>query len=141
MILKINILLLVILTAISAKAQSISNIRINQEGDNVEIIYDLTGDQSGFFDIEITVTNENRPDILIIPKTLFGDIKNVSSGNNKKINWNVLSDYNELIGDGFLFKLNAKSNNMASNFSANSGTFTDERDGEVYKWVKIGTHI
>jgi hypothetical protein len=26
-------------------------------------------------------------------------------------------------------------------FEANSGTFTDERDGREYKWVKIGDQI
>ena len=26
-------------------------------------------------------------------------------------------------------------------FDANSGTFTDKRDGHVYKWVKIGQQI
>jgi len=41
----------------------------------------------------------------------------------------------------FLTDNNSLTNNPSSNFSANSGTFIDERDGEVYKWVKIGTQI
>jgi uncharacterized protein (TIGR02145 family) len=108
----------------------------------VLIIYDLTGGQpEETLNIEVTVSDNNGQSFLIIPKSLSGDLKDVTSGYNKKIIWDVLNDNKELTGEGFVFKLDAKSNNPASNFSANSGTFTDERDGVVYKWVKIGTHI
>jgi len=124
------------------KAQQITNIRVTQEVDNVIITYDLIGSQHGeTFNIEVTVSDNSGQSFLITPKSLSGDLKDVTPGNNKKIIWNVLKDRDELTGDGFIFKLNAKSNNPASNFSANSGTFIDARDGEVYKWVKIGTQI
>jgi hypothetical protein len=123
-------------------AQQITNIRVTQEVDNVVIIYDLTGVQpSETFNIEVTVSDNSGQSFLIIPKSLSGDLKDVTQGNNRKIIWNVLYDREELTGDEFVFKLNAKSNNKESNFSANSGTFIDSRDGEIYKWVQIGTQI
>jgi uncharacterized protein (TIGR02145 family) len=41
-------------------------------------------------------------------------------------------------GDQFVFQLVATENNP---YIGNSGTFIDTRDGQVYKWVKIGTQI
>jgi len=123
-------------------AQQITNIHVTQEVDNVVITYDLTGEQPGeTFNIEVTVSDNSGQSFLIIPKSLSGDLMDVSIGNNKKIIWEVLKDKEELTGEGFVFKLNAKSNKPINNFSTAAGTFTDERDGEVYKWVKIGTQI
>jgi uncharacterized protein (TIGR02145 family) len=115
-------------------AQQVANIRVTQEVDNVVITYDLTEGQSWeTFNIEVTVSDNRGQSFLIIPKSLTGDLMDVTAGNNKKIIWDVLNDREELTGDGFVFKLSFN--------ESFSGTFTDYRDEEVYIWIKIGKQI
>jgi uncharacterized protein (TIGR02145 family) len=131
------ILLFVFVQATVLFAQQIKNVRVTQDGDNVVIGYDLTGGQSGqSYDIEILVSGNRGQSFQIVPQALKGQLKEVLPGVNRKIVWDVLQDRDELAGDDFVFRLTVK-----DDLSDNSGTFTDERDGEVYKWVKIGGQV
>jgi uncharacterized protein (TIGR02145 family) len=131
------ILLFVFVQATVLFAQQIKNVRVTQDGDNVVIVYDLTGGQSGqSYDIEVLVSGNRGQSFQIVPQALKGQLKEVLPGVNRKIVWDVLQDRDELAGDDFVFRLTVK-----DDLSDNSGTFTDERDGEVYKWVKIGGQV
>ncbi len=140
--LKFLSILIFLFSFLALDAQQVENIRVTQEGDNVVIIYDISSDKAGqTFDIKVECSADGGNTFSIIPKTLTGDIKEVLAGNGKRIVWDVLSERQELAGDQFVFQLAATVNNPEDSYTGNSGTFTDARDGQVYKWIKIGTQI
>ncbi len=123
-------------------AQQVTNIRVAQEGDEVVITYDLSGGSAGeTFNIEVSASENRGQSFLIIPKSLRGDLNDQLTGTNKKIIWSVLNEQDQLTGDGFVFRLIAIPKIVRETFSGNSGTFTDRRDGETYKWVRIGNQV
>ena len=127
---------------LTIRAQQVTNIRVTQEGDNVVITYDVTSDKAGqTFDIKVECSADNGKTFSILPKALSGDLKGITAGTTKNIIWDVLSERQELTGDQFVFQLVATVKKPADSYSGNSGTFTDPRDGHVYKWVKIGNQI
>ena len=138
-------LLTLIIFAIATQnlhAQQVSNIRVSQEGDEVVITYDLSGSSAGeTFNIEVSASENRGQSFLVIPKSLRGDLNDQLPGTNKKIIWSVLRDRDNLTGDGFVFRVTAIPKVIRENFSGNTGTFTDQRDGEIYKWVRIGNQV
>ena len=123
-------------------AQQVTNIQVSQEGDEVVITYDLSGGSLGeTYNIEVSASENRGQSFLVIPKSLRGDLNDQLPGTNKKIIWSVLNDRDQLSGDGFVFLLTANPKVIMENFSGNSGTFTDPRDGETYKWVRIGSQV
>jgi formylglycine-generating enzyme required for sulfatase activity len=108
---KKNLILLLITTflAITAKAQQITNVQVEQDGDNVVIGYDITnGKQGQKFDISISVSADGGKTFTIIPLSISGDLKQIIAGTGKRITWNVLADRDETVGDYFVFKIIAK---------------------------------
>ena len=135
--LKFLFILIGFLSFFNISAQQVTNMAVTQEGDNVVITYDISSDKTGqTFDIKVECSTDNGKTFSITPLSITGDLKEVSTGNGKRIVWDVLSEGQELTGDKFVFQLALSNSN-----SGNSGTFTDPRDGHVYKWVKIGTQI
>jgi uncharacterized protein (TIGR02145 family) len=57
---------------------------------------------------------------------------NQHPGNNKEIIWDVLAEREKLSGE-IKFKIEAT--------PSNTGYFADKRDGQIYKWVKVGNQI
>jgi uncharacterized protein (TIGR02145 family) len=134
-------LLLLILLLVSAFlfSQKIENVHAEQQGKQVVITYDITGVQSGQkCDVKLYY-DQNGNDWKQAMNGLTGDIGSVSAGTNKMITWDVLQNLDRLVGRGFMFKVKAISN--VSNTNNDTGTFTDTRDGKIYKWVKIGNQI
>jgi len=118
-------------------SQDITNIRFEQEGKKVNIYYDLTGAKSGQkFDIKV-YCSENGGQTWSAPlRSVTGAVgKNQTSGYDKKITWDVLTDREKLTGD-VKFQIKAI---IAGGSGSSSGIFTDNRDGKKYKWVRIGT--
>lgn len=140
--LKLISILIALLPIIALHAQQVTNLQVTQEGDNVVINYDITSDKAGqTFDIKVECSTDGGKSFSILPQSLTGAIKDVSAGAGKRIVWDVLSERQELAGDQFVFQLVATVNNPTNSYSGDSGTFTDSRDGQVYKWVKIGTQV
>lgn len=134
---KHRIILIFLLPILALRAQQVINMKAIQEGDNVVITYDISSDKVGqTFDIKVECSADSGKTFTITPLTLTGDLKEISTGNGKRIVWDVLSERQELAGDQFVFQLD-----MSESNSGNSGTFTDPRDGNIYKWVKIGAQI
>ena len=135
--LKLLLILIGLMSFFTIFAQQVTNIKVTQEGDKVVINYDTSSERLGqTFDIKVECSNDNGKTFTITPLTLTGDLNDVSSGNGKRIVWDVLSERQELAGDQIVFQLV-----LSNSTSDNSGTFTDPRDGHVYKWVKIGAQI
>lgn len=89
MIYKHKILLLfALLLAIHVEAQNVSNVRVQQEGQDIAIYYDLDGKA----DISVRTVNLKYD---INSQYLNGDIGKVSEGKDKKIIWHVLKDMNK----------------------------------------------
>ena len=135
--LKFIFILFCFLLTLNLYAQQITNIKVTQEGDKVIINYDISGAKAGqTFDIKVECSDDGGKTFSISPKSLIGELTEVSTGTGKKIIWDVLSEKEELAGDHFIFQLVG-----SVSYSGNSGTFTDRRDGHVYKWVRIDDQV
>lgn len=139
--LKHLILLLTITAGMASTAQQVNNIRVSQEIDRVVIFYDLSGNTSDYYDVKVECSPDGGKSFNIFPVSLSGDLKSVKPGTGKRITWEVLQDQEELSSDKVVFRLIAVSDRPERLFSGNSGTFEDERDGHLYKWIKIGDLI
>jgi uncharacterized protein (TIGR02145 family) len=118
-----------------SSAQKIENIRTEQQAKKINIYYDITGTETGqTFDVKVYCSTDGGASWDEPLQSVTGDVgKNVTTGCNKKIVWDVLKDREKLQGDKIQFEIRAKVTGGAS--------FTDLRDGQSYKTVKIGTQI
>lgn len=84
--------------------------------------------------VEVSFEGGVSGSYMLVPSAhLSGDVKDVSPGTGKQIIWDG--------GAGFpnIYSIEAKVRLTAS--SANAGTFVDSRDGQTYKWVRIGGQV
>ncbi|MBC8488024.1 MAG: fibrobacter succinogenes major paralogous domain-containing protein [Bacteroidetes bacterium] len=137
---KINIFIHLIFVAacLSVNAQQIQNIRFEQEGKKINIYYDLLSGESGQkYDIQVYCSTDDGSTWGSPLQHISGSVgKNQKAGYDKKIIWDVLAEKEKLTGN-IKFKINA----VFSELSGKSGTFIDSRDGQSYKWVRIGDQI
>lgn len=124
-----TIFFILIVQMLSAKAQQITNVQVEQDGDNVVIGYDIIDAKQGQkFDISLSLSADGGKTFTITPLSITGDIKQITAGQGKKIIWNVLLDNDEVIGDNFVFMLKAKINLMVDYgiemVFVSGGTFT-----------------
>ena len=88
-------------------SQSVENVRFEQQGDQIMIYYDLiTDDTKGNYSVNAYYTLDYGNTFLPL-KSVTGDAgRNISTGKQKKIVWNVLDDVYELTGE-IKFKITA----------------------------------
>jgi len=130
---------------VSVNAQTLSNIDFFAEGKKVIITYDLTDCQPReYYDVTLDFVEQSTLKV-IVPKTISGDIKNITCGS-KRIVWDIGADVSTLSGR-FYPELEVK--------KADKTTVTDiDRDrrndvkktvtdieGNRYKVVKIGNQV
>lgn len=133
--LKFSFILIGFLFLFNLQAQQVTHMKVTQEGDNVVITYDISRNKpEQTFDIKVECSTDSGNTFSINPKSLTGDLKGIKAGTAKRIVWDVLSERQELAGDQFVFQITAT-------YSVSNETFTDNRDGHVYKWVKIGDQV
>lgn len=90
------LMILFIVSNLCAYSQKVENVDFTVKDNVVVITYDLTNCPTReSYDIELTIINDNNT---IKAISITGDIKKVSPGKNKRIEWNVLSDKSELKG-------------------------------------------
>ncbi len=88
--------ILFILGNFCAYSQEIENVDFTVKDNVVVITYDLVNcPSSESYDIELKIISDNNA---IKPNSITGDIKKVSAGKNKQIEWNVLNDKTDLKG-------------------------------------------
>ncbi len=157
-----SIMLLLLFATLVQAQTKIKNVSFRQVGNNIVVNYDLYCNSSfnaqlfystNYFDnneeefyidssevddfgnkiYEKVFYNRNERVIWHGPlNSIIGDVHNVKQGQGKSITWNMLKDQNWLISDNIKFKVAEE---------PNKGTFTDTRDNQTYKWVKIGKQV
>ncbi|MCD4695477.1 MAG: fibrobacter succinogenes major paralogous domain-containing protein [Bacteroidales bacterium] len=126
----IKLFLTIIIAGVCTLLQAqtrIENITFKQVGNNIVVNYDLYC--IGSFDAQLFYSTNNGISWYGPLNSITGDVHNVKSGMGKSIMWDVLKEQNLLFGDNIRFKVAVE---------PNTGTFTDTRDNQTYKWVKIG---
>lgn len=89
--------------------QSIKIVKIEQEEDSIKIVYNLISqrDQDRYY-VDFEVSNNGGMSYVINPKALEGQFGyGISRGINKIVYWKPLEENLELIGEDFVFKINA----------------------------------
>ena len=112
-------------------SQKVENIHFEQVGKQIHIYCDLQGDET--YNIEIFCRTDNGQSWGQPLQKVTGAVgANQQPGTNKEIIWDVLAEREKLTGE-ISFKIEAT--------PSNTGYFTDTRDGQTYKWVKIGSQV
>ena len=82
--------------SIQSFSQNIENVDFTVKDNIISITYDLNNCPSReLYDIKFTILNEGK---IITPNSFSGDLRKNSSGKNKKVNWDVLADKEEIKG-------------------------------------------
>ena len=117
--------------SLTLSAQEITNIYFEQIGKQIHIYYDLFG--KGPFEVKVYCSTDNGQTWGQSLQKVAGAIgENQKPGNNKEIVWDVLAEREKLTGE-IQFRIEAR--------PSNTGIFADTRDGQTYKWVKIGNQV
>ena len=125
----ITISFLLLINLLQAQTQ-IKNVSFTQQGNNIVVNYDLYGNKT--INVQLFYTTNNGITWQGPLQSITGNVNRVQPGSNKTITWNVLKERSWLISDNIKFKVKAE---------PNKGTFTDTRDGDTYKWVRIGEQV
>ena len=87
---------------LSAQAQKVSNIRAEQSGQDIVILYSL--ETTSPCDVSLLLSQDNGATWSLPLKNVSGDVgKNIIAGE-KQITWRVLEEREQLIGDNIKFK-------------------------------------
>lgn len=114
-------------------SQEIRNVRFTQEGKNINIYYDLNGDTQNDYNISVYCSTDGGKTWGDPLQKVSGSVgENTRPGVGKKISWDVLSEREKLEGQ-VKFRIVARPSGF--------GVFTDSRDGQQYRWVKIGNQV
>jgi uncharacterized protein (TIGR02145 family) len=128
-----HILLLLLFFPLFSFSQQVENVHFEQVGKQIHIFYNLKG-PNPLYNIKLFCSTDNGQTWGVPLKKVIGAVgENQPPGNGKEIIWDVLAEREELKGK-VVFKIEAGQSNAF-------GQFVDERDGQIYKWVKIGTQV
>lgn len=118
-------------------AQKITNIRHEFVGKNIVIYYDMSGNDIDAYWVSVFL-NVDEGKTMIPLKKVSGDVGySIRTGTRKKIIWE--RDAEKLsIQPKMNFQVAAEPDLF---FGAQSGIFTDKRDGIEYKWIRIDQQI
>jgi len=119
-----------------------------QTGNDIQITYDLKGDQSKTYTVEVFCSTDAGQTFGSVLKSVTGDVgAGIRPGYNKKITWNVLSDRDGLEGD-IAFRLTAIEEVSSKKTDASAlgipATFTPGTNSlfkpDPDKWQGTGRH-
>jgi len=112
---RILLVLIGFMPFLTANAQQVTNIQVNQVGDNVVISYDISSYNAGqTFDIKMECSGDGGKTFSTYTEYLTGDLKGITGGIGKKIVWDVLGEMDVLSGNQFVFQLVATVKNSYS---------------------------
>jgi formylglycine-generating enzyme required for sulfatase activity len=89
--------ILFLLVSANFFAQSIENVDFRAEGKTIVVTYDFFHSKADTA-INVELVFKDQQGVVITPKTISGDLRNVKPGESKRIVWNVLSDRAEISG-------------------------------------------
>ena len=93
---------------LSAQAQKVSNIRAEQRGQDIVVLYSL--ETTSPCEVSLLLSQDNGVNWGSPLKYVSGDVgKNISAGE-KQITWKVLEEREQLVGDNLKFKVAANGN-------------------------------
>jgi len=142
---KYILLIINLLFATLIQAQVLRNVVAEQLNDNIIINYDLASTSAtDKFTVELFISLNGGHSWSDALRNVSGEVGPlIAPGYNKEILWNVFGDRLELVGDDIQFKVRAYKSGagQANSYSGLDGNFVDFRDGNSYKWVKIGNQI
>ncbi|MCX6287218.1 MAG: fibrobacter succinogenes major paralogous domain-containing protein [Bacteroidetes bacterium] len=119
------------LSFLKLSGQSITNVAAIQEGNNAVITYNLQCESNA--DITIYYSEDNGATFKGPIKKVTGDVGcNITSGNEKRIIWNVLTERDLLSSDNIVFRVKG---------FQKYGKLIDKRDGRIYKTVTINSQV
>lgn len=121
----------------TVNAQSITNIRAVQSGDNILIYYNLNDIQSRQFEVKVYCSTDGGTSWGKPLTQVEGDVnKAIFTGVDKRITWHVLQERTELSGNNIQFEVRAKATSApAVEFTGK--VLIDQRDGKSYAVVQI----
>ena len=137
---RIALLLALLCTALHTRAQRVTNVTAEQQGQELLIHYQLEAE--GPVEVLLYLSTDRGSQWEGPLKSCTGDVgPNVAPGTDKRIRWEVLKD-RELVGDGIAFKVVAKGGVKKEwlNPSLTYGSVTDI-DGNTYATIQIGTQV
>ena len=95
---------------LSAHAQKVSNIHAEQRGQDIVVLYSL--ETTSPCEVSLLLSQDNGATWSSPLKNVTGDVgKNISAGE-KQINWKVLEEREQLVGDKIRFKIAIKEPNI-----------------------------
>ncbi len=109
---------------------TIQNVDFTQKGEKIYISYDLQGQGKYWLSLYYSMNNGASWEGPV--ESIREDLSEVRPGTGKQITWNVLEDRDWLIAENLKIKIKEQ---------PNEGTFTDSRDGQTYKWIRIGDQV
>lgn len=139
---RVIFILIASIVSLAASGQVFSNLQAAKRGVQIIVKYDFsTSSPDQTFDVILECSADGGKIFNIFPQLVSGDLKTVSAGNGKEITWNILQEEKKYDNYKFVFQLIATQNLPPKSPEQLSGSFTDSRDGHVYKWMKIGPQI
>jgi len=129
--------------AVETNAQVVKNLLATQSGKKIILNYDLISNaHSAKYKIQLMVSLNGGYTWSAPLVAVSGNVgAGIIAGSSQQIVWDVLRERNSLVGDNIQFKIRAEKINGTINLVGKSGLFTDPRDGNSYKWIKIGNAI
>ena len=122
------------LLCLSAQAQKVSNIRAEQRGQDIVVLYSL--ETTSPCEVSLLLSQDNGVTWGSPLKNVSGDVgKNIAAGE-KQINWKVLEESEQLVGDKIKFKVitNGKKSFEPEMVFVEGGTFEmGSSSGESYE--------
>jgi len=109
---------------------TIQNVDFTQKGDKIQIKYDIKGQEKTYLDVYYSLNDGSTWHGPV--NHVSGDVKDVRPETGKQITWHVLKERDWLITENLKIKIKEQ---------PKEGTFTDSRDRQTYKWVRIGNQV
>jgi len=121
---------LLVTTGMLHAQPTIKNVDFTQKGDKIYISYDLHG--QGTYMLSLYYSMNKGVSWKGPVESVRDELSEVIPGEGKQIVWNVLNDRDWLIAENLKIKIRE---------TPKKGTLTDSRDGQTYKWVRIGDQV
>jgi uncharacterized protein (TIGR02145 family) len=144
---RLAFLLALLCTALHTRAQRVTNVTAEQQGQELLIHYHLEAD--GPVEVQLYLSTDRGSRWEGPLKSCSGDVgPNVAPGTDKRIRWEVLKD-RELVGDSIAFKVVLMGGKLSAaevtkrpwlNRSLSYGSVKDI-DGNTYATIQIGTQV
>ena len=106
----VYIIVFLMVTAVRAQELEVRNVRFEDKGETVTVMYDLQGNPEKKYEVSVALSHDQGKSFSIYPRHLSGDVgRNVRPGKNKEIVWKLEDDYPfGLVGDAFVFAVTAE---------------------------------